>query len=407
MYQIIKHLTLGFFILFIVQSCADNKNSTEQQSAKRKADSLDQKEKEIKKLELELKQREIDLLKEELALKEKRNQKNNIGSDIPNLYKVVKPAVYLIYTTNDTLVSQGTAFVINNKGLAISNYHVFENASTAIAINEEGKRFMISEIITKNPELDYIIFRLGPSTYNFPYLNSAERLPEIGEACFAIGNPRGFVQTLSIGNISGYRENNMYIQSTAETTHGSSGGPLFNSKGEVIGITTLGLQEANLNFALNINRLPIKNILFQEKDAHLVSDNHNTNFDQNNTIYINFIKSYYEVLENESYYTLYDYFDIVLKRYYDKFNVSQEQAIQNTIDYKRIFKIKTFDIKPDWNSLTVNTLYNKNVILNYKIDYRIIRLDKTKPTRFLINMYMELSPENKIISIYENILSKH
>jgi serine protease Do len=50
----------------------------------------------------------------------------------------------------------------------------------------------------------------------------------------------------------------MRIQTTTEITHGSSGGPLFNMKGEVIGITTSGIGEANLNFAMNIQKLSIK-----------------------------------------------------------------------------------------------------------------------------------------------------
>jgi serine protease Do len=406
MSHIFKQLILGLLSLLLIQSCNIRDNIKERLRAKKEADSIEQKKKEMKERELELKQREIDLLKEEIKLKENANKNNNPISDIPDLYKMVKPAVYMIYTSSDSLISQGTAFVVNNKGLAVSNYHVFKNASTAIAVNENGKRFMVSEIISKDRKLDYIIFRLGPSTYDFPFLNSAERLPEIGESCFTVGNPRGLVQTLSIGNISGYRENNTYIQSTVEITHGSSGGPLFNRNGEVIGITTLGLDEANLNFALNINRLPIKNILNQE-NGYQTLENDNTSFTQSSSFYIDYLKSYYEILEYESYYALEEYFDINIKRYFNKFNVSREQAIKNAIDYKSIFKIKTSKIIIDWNSLTINRIYNNNIILNYMIDYRITRVDKTKPTHYSINMYMELSPENKIVSIYENILSKH
>ncbi|MBU0766148.1 MAG: S1C family serine protease, partial [Bacteroidetes bacterium] len=86
-------------------------------------------------------------------------------------------------------------------------------------------------------------------------------LPEIGESIFAIGNPEGLEQTLSNGIVSGYRDSEdngkkFYIQTNAAITHGSSGGPLFNSKGEVIGITTMGVQEGSLFFAINIMKIP-------------------------------------------------------------------------------------------------------------------------------------------------------
>ena len=82
-------------------------------------------------------------------------------------------------------------------------------------------------------------------------------VPEIGEDVFSIGNPRGLESTLSKGIVSAIRANNSLIQMTTEITHGSSGGPLLNMKGEVVGITSAGLGEANLNFAVNINALQL------------------------------------------------------------------------------------------------------------------------------------------------------
>ena len=84
----------------------------------------------------------------------------------------------------------------------------------------------------------------------------AKILPKIGEGVFAIGNPEGLEQTLSNGIISSYREDKTYIQTNTAITHGSSGGPLFNMKGEVIGIISLGKQEGSLFFALSILKIP-------------------------------------------------------------------------------------------------------------------------------------------------------
>jgi len=88
------------------------------------------------------------------------------------------------------------------------------------------------------------------------HVKLAKILPKIGEGVFAIGNPEGLEQTLSNGIISSYREDKTYIQTNTAITHGSSGGPLFNMKGEVIGIISLGKQEGSLFFALSILKIP-------------------------------------------------------------------------------------------------------------------------------------------------------
>jgi serine protease Do len=124
------------------------------------------------------------------------------------------------------------------------------DAENAIIYTNTGKRYMISEIVNYSRESDYVVFKISNSaSNNFKPVKFAKSNPKIGEDCFAIGNPRGLTQTLSKGIISGYREN--YIQTTAQITHGSSGGALFNNDGEVVGITTMGFKDADLNFALN------------------------------------------------------------------------------------------------------------------------------------------------------------
>ncbi|OFX18520.1 MAG: hypothetical protein A2033_02325 [Bacteroidetes bacterium GWA2_31_9] len=123
-------------------------------------------------------------------------------------------------------------------------------------VTNDGSEYEIEEI-SKNEDLDYIIFKVK-NAYNrkFDYVKIAGKLPEIGESVFAIGNPEGLEQTLSTGIVSGYREEKDYIQTDTPITHGSSGGPLFNSKGEVIGITSMGAQEGSLFFAINILKIP-------------------------------------------------------------------------------------------------------------------------------------------------------
>lgn len=171
---------------------------------------------------MNLKQQELDILKARI---------NDKPKSLNEIYNQVKKSVYSIYTEGTEMKAFGSAFVISPKGLAISNYHVFENASSAIAYNEDEKEFLITEILDYSKEQDYIIFRIGPRNTDLPFLQIADSKSEIGENCFAVGNPKGLTQTLSSGIISSYRNNDNILQMTAEITHGSSGGPLFNSNG--------------------------------------------------------------------------------------------------------------------------------------------------------------------------------
>lgn len=178
------------------------------------------------------------------------------GLSLSGLFQQNKDAVFLVYTSTGTQGYQGSGFFINPGGIGISNYHVFEGTSQGLEIIElsNGRKLKIERIIKKDKENDFIIFQVRNSG-SLDYLPIANNLPKIGEDVFAIGNPQGLEHTLSTGIISGFRENNKFLQTTTEITHGSSGGPLMNMKGEVIGITTSGIGEANLNFAINIQKL--------------------------------------------------------------------------------------------------------------------------------------------------------
>jgi serine protease Do len=174
------------------------------------------------------------------------------------LYRRCKKSVFLIYTSNEKGTFQGSGFFISPDGVAISNYHVFEDTyqgQERIHLGED-RVYRISRVLRKSQEHDYIIFQVDVPG-QVPYLEIAQSLPAVGEEVFTIGNPRGLDQTLSQGIVSGYRRHRKLIQTTTEITHGSSGGPLMNMSGEVIGITTMGIGQANLNFAVNIHLLDI------------------------------------------------------------------------------------------------------------------------------------------------------
>lgn len=180
------------------------------------------------------------------------------GSKLSRLYQQKRQSVFLVFSTNDgSTGAQGSGFFISPDGLAVSNKHVFDHYRDHFIKLHDGTVLPVAEIVKESEEFDYVIFRVKTNGLFVNALDVAAQLPRIGEDVFTIGNPKGLEQTLSEGIISGYRESNKYIQTTAEIAHGSSGGPLFNMSGEVVGITTAGHGEANLNFAINIKLLDI------------------------------------------------------------------------------------------------------------------------------------------------------
>lgn len=179
--------------------------------------------------------------------------------NLEDLFELRKDAVFLVLTSDDESNYQGTGFFVDSQGLAVSNYHVFEGTRVGSELIQtyDGNTYQIATVIERDKELDYIIFRVR-SIQNSPFIPLANSSSRVGESVFAIGNPRGLTHTLSTGIISSYRENDQLIQTTTEITYGSSGGALINMKGEVIGITTSGIGEANLNFAVNIEKLRLE-----------------------------------------------------------------------------------------------------------------------------------------------------
>lgn len=183
----------------------------------------------------------------------KRNILN--GRDI---FKKYSNAVFMIYgaTSNAENIWQGSGFFVNSNGLAVSNYHNFEDASK-IAIKFYGSdsfhEISKSDILAYSKSEDYIIFKVTGSQ-NYPFIPIANQRSEVGDKVYTIGSPKGLENTFSSGEISQYRTEQGYIQITAPIDHGSSGGVLINEYGEAIGITSAGRDDsgANLNFCKDL-----------------------------------------------------------------------------------------------------------------------------------------------------------
>ena len=175
-------------------------------------------------------------------------------------------AVVVVQTPSGT----GSGFIINPEGYTITNAHVIqgEKEIKCVMFRREGRDFrrrVINdvEIIAVNNHLDLALLKLkNEENTPFPtvYLQKDEKL-DAGQEVFAIGAPLGLERTLSEGVIAtSQRSFNglTYIQTTAQINPGNSGGPLFNTRGEVIGVTNMKITMGEgLGFAIPIRYVKV------------------------------------------------------------------------------------------------------------------------------------------------------
>lgn len=161
----------------------------------------------------------------------------------------------MVYTSNGYVGAQGSGFFVSSDGVAVSNHHVFKGSRSGHQTVElaSGERFSVGRILAQSEANDFIVFQVELNGGTVNYIPIASEVPKVGEKVYAIGSPQGFKNTFASGEISQIREDNE-LQISVPIDHGSSGGALINSRGEVIGITTSGVgdSKANLNFAKSI-----------------------------------------------------------------------------------------------------------------------------------------------------------
>lgn len=167
------------------------------------------------------------------------------------LVKENEKTVFLVQCFNDKnqVVSTGSGFFIDKSGLAFTNVHVIKDAYKAKIKTIDGKFYDVDKIIDFNSSLDIAKIKIkNISVISFPFIKLAIKKTEKGEAVFAIGNPDGLESSVSTGIISSIRKIPDYgecYQITAPISPGSSGGALFNMKGELLGMTTFGQIDEN------------------------------------------------------------------------------------------------------------------------------------------------------------------
>jgi hypothetical protein len=169
----------------------------------------------------------------------------------------VLPAVVTIRTFDNSgrALGVGSGFVVSSNGLIVTNYHVIDKADAATVKFTNGEEARVEGVVDLDAEKDFAILKVTAIDLTVAALGNSEKL-EQGEPLVAIGAPLGLSNTVSTGIVSEIRslEGRRVIQHTASISPGSSGGPLINSAGQVVGINTFLLKDGQgLFFALPIN----------------------------------------------------------------------------------------------------------------------------------------------------------
>jgi serine protease Do len=163
----------------------------------------------------------------------------------------------------------GSGFIINSRGYCVTNYHVVEKETrVAVTIFHRAKggeftrrRIDDVRIVALNPFFDLALLQV-PEQKDIkfrPVFLADENNHKEGDEVFAIGNPLGLERSVSQGIVSTRNRNFeglVYIQTTAQINPGNSGGPLFNTRGEVVGVTNMKLLFGEgLGFAIPVSYL--------------------------------------------------------------------------------------------------------------------------------------------------------
>jgi serine protease Do len=188
---------------------------------------------------------------------------------IVQLAEEVLPSVVNIkvtaYSSKEQRFGQaiGSGFVISEDGYVLTNNHVVSGAVEISVSFEDGREFG-AKLLGKDPDIDVALLQIKSDEKFKPVKIGNSDNIKVGQWALSVGNPHGFNNTLTLGIISatgrsgyGIGTYEDYIQTDAAINQGNSGGPLFNSKGEVVGINTAIISETGGNigigFAIPIN----------------------------------------------------------------------------------------------------------------------------------------------------------
>ncbi len=179
-------------------------------------------------------------------------------TELTKLVNEIRPAVVtvIVYDINQVVTNIGSGFFIDKYGHLITNYHVLDGKYTAEVKTAEGNTYPIKLIVADNKATDLVKVLVDIPPKKVKWVKTADSLPSIAEQVLVVGSPMGLEQTVSEGIVSSIREIpsvGEFFQMSAPISPGSSGSPVINLKGQVVGIATFQMVRGqNLNFAVSV-----------------------------------------------------------------------------------------------------------------------------------------------------------
>ena len=178
---------------------------------------------------------------------------------ITNVYKKINPAIVCVDSQLKNGVSCGTGCIIDSRGIILTSAHVVDKGNNVIVTMYNGQDYDAKVIKRFGNNEDIVLLKINvPKKLKTVKLGNSEKL-KVGQKVLAIGNPFGFNGTLTLGIISRIDFAKNRIQTDAAINPGSSGGPLLNTKGEIIGINQAiynpdnNISNIGIGFAIPIN----------------------------------------------------------------------------------------------------------------------------------------------------------
>ena len=222
---------------------------------------LEQKESNIKEVDINKEEKEENEIKDITEIIEEVN-KSIVGI---SKIKSNGTSIFLKNSTDDLGI--GTGFIVSKNGYILTNWHVVGNKYSNCYVTLDNSKSYTGIVEWADKDLDLALVKINAIDLECANLGNSENI-KIGQEIYAIGNPIGFEfqRTVTHGIISGLNrtikltdeEQEAYmedlIQTDATINNGNSGGPLINKKGEVIGVSTVKISDAEaIGFAMPIN----------------------------------------------------------------------------------------------------------------------------------------------------------
>lgn len=178
-------------------------------------------------------------------------------TNLTELVKTVQPSVVTVvaYDVDSNVANIGTGFFIDNKGHLITNYHVLVGKFGAEIKTADGSTYPIKFVVAENQATDLIKVLVDIPPGKVHWIEVSEETPPVAQHIMVVGSPMGLEQSVSDGILSSVREIpgvGTFFQMSAPISPGSSGSPVVNMEGKVVGVASFQfLQGQNLNFAIS------------------------------------------------------------------------------------------------------------------------------------------------------------